>query len=56
MRMIFRFEDGTEYVTTEKTEGMCVCNADKLTKEHGDIVYYSEIEKDSFLYENDGVQ
>lgn len=56
MRMIFRYEDGTEYVTTDKTEGDCIHNADALTEVCGDIVYYSEIENDSFLYEADGIQ
>lgn len=56
MRMVFRYEDNTEFVTTDETEEMCVCNADELTEEHGDIVYYSEIEKESFLYKDDGIQ
>ena len=56
MRMIFRYEDGTEFVITERSESLCVYNADELTEEHGDIIFYSEIEKNSFLYENDGIQ
>lgn len=56
MRMIFRYEDGTEFVTTDTTEENCICNAADLTEDHGEIEYYSEIEQDSFLYENDGIQ
>lgn len=56
MRMLFEYEDGTEFVTTNQSEGLCICDADELTEKHGDIVYYSEIEKDSFFYENDGIQ
>lgn len=54
--MIFEYEDGTTFVTTDETDGLCVCNAAELIEEHGDIVYYSEIEEDSFFYENDGIQ
>lgn len=55
MRMVFKYADGTEFVTTDKTEEMCVCNAYELTEEHGDILHYTEIEKESFLYEKDGI-
>lgn len=56
MRMVFEYEDGTKFVTTDKSEEACVCNAMDYEGEHGNIVYYSEIEKGSFLYENDGIQ
>ncbi len=56
MRMVFEYEDGTEFVTTDISEEACVYNAIDYEEEHGNIVYYSEIEKVSFLYEKDGIQ
>lgn len=54
--MVFKYEDGTEFVSTDESEELCTCNASEFIEEYGDIVYYSEIEEESFLYENDGVQ
>ena len=56
MRMGFEYEDGTTFVTRGESEDDCVANADIHTDEHGDIVYYSEIDNDSFLYSEDGFQ
>ena len=55
MRMVFEYEDGTVCVTTDNSEGDCVANAAMHTDKHGDIIYYSEIEEDSFLYPEDGI-
>lgn len=56
MRMVFEYEDGTVFVARGESEENCVCNADRHTDEHGDIAFYSEIEEDSFLYPEDGIQ
>lgn len=56
IRMLFEYEDGSELVVREENEGLCIAEADMWTEDHGDIVYYTEIDDDSLLYDEDGWQ